>query len=205
MRLPAGVEVYSLPVDGAAVRRAGGAGTGLDNLLPFIDPGQAARYFIGDAATSPERPSNATYKLGVVRPHSAFTPHAHGGEHFVLSLGYAACGLYDEDTGSPVLVRLGPGTLIRIPALLPHSFANRAGSPLLILAANSGYGIDHENYAITADAAETRAMAGGDVDFPALAKALRALEGALTLPPLTWRERTAHRLRRFAAGLEGTA
>jgi len=209
MRLPAGVEVYSLPVDGTAVRHAGGAvsaGPGLDKLLPFIDPGQAARYFIGDAATSPERPSNATYKLGVVRPHSAFTPHAHGGEHFVLSLGYAACGLYDEDAGSPVLVRLGPGTLIRIPALRPHSFANRAGSPLLILAANTGYGIDHEDYAITAAAAETRAVGGGDgVDFPALAKALRALEGVEPLPPLTWRERTAHRLRRFAAGLEGTA
>src|SRR3954468_3127518 len=125
MRLPAGVEVYSLPADGTAVRRAGGAGPGLHKLPPFLDPGQTARYFIGDAATSPQRPSNATYKLGVVRPHSAFTPHAHGGEHFVLSLGYAACGLYDEDTGSPVLVRLGPGTLIRIPALLPHSFANR--------------------------------------------------------------------------------
>jgi hypothetical protein len=206
MRLPAGVEVYSLPVDGTAVRRAAGAGSDLDELLPFIDPGQAARYFIGDAATSPERPSNATYKLGVVRPHSAFTPHAHGGEHFVLSLGYAACGLYDGDSGSPVLVRLGPGTLIRIPALLPHSFANRSRSPLLILAANSGYGIDHEDYAITADAAETRAVMGGDgMDFPALAKALRALEDTDPSPPLTWRERIAYRLRTIAAGLEGDA
>ena len=84
--------------------------------------------------------------------------------------------------------------------------ANRAGSPLLILAANSGYGIDHEDYAITADAAETRAVADSDgVDFPALAKALRALEGADPLPPLTWRERIAHRLRSAAARLEGTA
>jgi len=203
MRLPAGVEVYSLPVDGTAVRRAGGAvsaGPGLDKLLPFIDPGQAARYFIGDAATSPERPSNATYKLGVVRPHSAFTPHAHGGEHFVLSLGYAACGLYDEDTGSPVLVRLGPGTLIRIPALRPHSFANRAGSPLLILAANTGYGIDHEDYAITAPAAEAR---GAENDaFPALAKALRALEADNGPETMTWRERIADRLRRAAHRLE---
>src|SRR4030095_6557923 len=106
-----------------------------------------------------------------------------------LSLGYAACGLYDERTDSPVLVRLGPGTLIRIPALLPHSFANRAGGPLLILAANSGYGIDHEDYAITADVAETRAVADTEVDYPALAKALRALENGDPLPPLTWRER----------------
>jgi hypothetical protein len=200
-RLPAGVEVYALPVDGSTTRRTScHTGTELDDLLPFIDPGQAARYFIGDARTSPERPSNATYKLGVVRPHSAFTPHAHGGEHFVLSLGYAACGLYDAAREEPVLLRLGPGTLIRIPARMPHSFANRAGSPLLILAANSGYGIDHEDYAITADAAERRAAE--DADLPGLAKALRALEAADGLPPLTWRERVALRLRRIAAGLE---
>jgi hypothetical protein len=190
--LPAGVEVYSFPVDGDVGR--------LDNLLPFIDPGQAARYFVGDATTSPQRPSNATYKLGIVRPHSAFTPHAHGGEHFVLSLGYAACGLYDERTGSPVVARLAPGTLIRIPALMPHSFANRAGTPLLILAANTGYGIDHEDYAITADAAEQRMS--DELDYPAMAKALRALENAAEPPALTWRERVAYRLRRIAAGQE---
>jgi hypothetical protein len=197
VRLPAGVEVYSFPVDGAATRNGSGD---LDRLLPFIDPGQAARYFIGDAATSPQRPSNATYKLGVVRPHSAFTAHAHAGEHFVLSLGYAACGLFDADTESTLRVHLGPGTLIRIPALLPHSFANRAGTPLLILAANSGYGIDHEDYAITAVAAEARAAE--NPEFPALAKALRALEAAGGPAPLTWRERIACRLRRLAAGLE---
>jgi hypothetical protein len=201
MRLPAGVEVYAFPADGAAGRRAGGS-TRLDNLLPFIDPGQAARYFIGDAGTSPHRPSNATFKLGVVRPHSAFTPHAHAGEHFVLSLGYAACGLFDAGTESTLMVRLGPGTMIRIPALLPHSFANRAGTPLLILAANSGFGIDHEDYAITATAAESRAA--DDPGFPALAKALRALESAGGPAALTWRERIADRLRRLAAGLEAS-
>ena len=83
---------------------------------------------------------------------------------------------------------------------MPHSFANRAGSPLLILAANSGYGIEHEDYAITADAAERRAAE--DADFPVLAKALRALETAGALPPLTLRERIAGRLRRIAGGLE---
>src|SRR5262245_32778284 len=112
VRLPAGVEVYSFPADGAAARRGGSGGTELDNLLPFIDPGQVARYFIGDAATSPQQPSNATYKLGVVRPHSAFTPHAHAGEHFVFSLGYAACGLYDAGTESTLSVHLRPGTMI---------------------------------------------------------------------------------------------
>jgi hypothetical protein len=193
--------VYSLPAGGAAVRRAAGAASELDGFLPFIDPGQRARYFIGDANTSPERPSNATYKLGVVRPHSAFTPHAHGGEHFVLSLGYAACGLYDPATEAAVRVDLTPGTLIRIPAMLPHSFANRAGTPLLILAVNTGYGIDHEDYAITAAVAEQRGAAAG-ADFPALAKALRTLEASAEAVSLTWRERAAARLRRLATRLE---
>jgi hypothetical protein len=170
-----------------------------DGFLPFIDAGQRARYFIGDAATSPERPSNATYKLGVVRPHSAFTPHAHGGEHLVLSLGYASCGLYHAESDSSVRVDLTPGTLIRIPAMMPHSFGNRAGSPLLILAANTGFGIDHEDYAITASDAEARAH---EADFPALAKALRALEADNDPATMNWRERIANRLRRAAYRLE---
>jgi hypothetical protein len=178
-----------------------------DGFLPFIDPAQRARYFIGDATTSPERPSNATYKLGVVNPHSAFTPHAHAGEHFVLSLGYASCGLYDLDTERGVRVALTPGTLIRIPAMMPHSFGNRAGNPLLILAANTGYGIDHEDYAITAPAAEARGAGSGpetdpETDFPALAKALRALEADHEPETMTWRERIARRLRRAAHRLE---
>jgi uncharacterized RmlC-like cupin family protein len=200
--LPAGVEVYTLGVDGAA-RLGSGELTG---FLRFIDDGQRARYFIGDRATSPQRPSNATYKLGVVRPHSAFTPHAHGGEHFVLSLGYAACGVYDEQRQAAVQIRLSPGTMIRIPALVPHSFANRSAHPLLVLAANTGYGIDHEDYAITAAAAEARAVgtdAGDDHDHPALAKALRCLEAAPGPGRLTRRERLAARLRRLAAHLEG--
>ena len=200
MRLPAGVEVYSFPADGAAIRRTRTGVAQPDGFLPFIDAGQRARYFIGDAATSPERPSNATYKLGVVRPHSAFTPHSHGGEHFVLSLGYASCGLYDVGAERGVRVVLTPGTLIRIPAMMPHSFGNRAGNPLLILAANTGYGIDHEDYAVTASAAEAR---GAENDtFPALAKALRALEADNEPETMTWRERIAGRLRRAARRLE---
>jgi hypothetical protein len=102
-RLPPGVELYRLGVDGSVTvsDRDTSRALGPDReFLPFIDDGQFARYFIGDAKTSPERPSNATYKLGVVAPRTAFTPHAHGGEHFVLSLGHAACGLYDETTGA---------------------------------------------------------------------------------------------------------
>lgn len=205
--LPPGVEVYSFPADGAAIRRTRAGMAEPDGFLPFIDSGQRARYFIGDAATSPERPSNATYKLGVVRPHSAFTPHAHGGEHFVLSLGYASCGLYDQDAEHTVRVALTPGTLIRIPALMPHSFGNRAGSPLLILAANTGFGIDHEDYAITAADAEARGADPRDHgapvdDFPRLAKALRALESANDPGAMTLRERIASRLRRAAHRLE---
>lgn len=199
--LPPGVEIYSFPSDGAAIRRTRAGVSEPDGFLPFIDSGQRARYFVGDAATSPERPSNATYKLGVVRPHSAFTPHSHGGEHFVLSLGYASCGLYDLGAERTVRVTLTPGTLIRIPAMMPHSFGNRAGSPLLILAANTGFGIDHEDYAITAPDAEARGAAA-DTDFPRLAKALRALESANDPGMMTLRERIANRLRRAAHRLE---
>ena len=201
--LPAGVEVYTLGGPGAPFVTRGAQRLPLDGFDDFIDDGQLARYFVGDRATSPERPSNATYKLGVVRPHSAFTPHAHGGEHFVLSLGYAACGVYDAERQCAVRVPLTPGTMIRIPALLPHSFGNRDGRPLLILAANSGYGIDHADYAITAEEAERRALTVHDpeVDYALLAKALHTLDG----PPgrTTLRERLASALRDAAHRLEG--
>lgn len=212
--LPAGVEVYALTADGTALLTSRtGRGDLLDpaELLPFIDSGQHARYLIGDALTSPERPSNATYKLGLMRGHSAFTPHAHGGEHFVLSLGYAACGLYDDERQEAVTVRLTPGVMLRIPALLPHSFINRGDGRLLILAANTGFGIDHENYAITAEEAERRAAAeppGGGaaaMDYPALAKALRAVGSAPAPGGMSLRERTARAARRLAVRLEGSA
>ncbi|MQY10664.1 hypothetical protein SRB5_07760 [Streptomyces sp. RB5] len=214
-RLPRGVLLYRLGAGGSVALADRDGARGLvpeRDLLRFIDDGQFAHYLVGDAATSPERPSNATVKLGVVGPRSAFTPHAHGGEHFVLSLGHAACGLYDDERGRVVEVPLVPGELIRIPAMMPHSFANRATSPLTILAANTGYGIDHEDYAITAPEAERRAS--GPVpdaerhtvtDYLELAAALRDIErvqrvrgtGATTV-----RERLAARLRRLAQGLE---
>ncbi|MFD3451950.1 cupin domain-containing protein [Streptomyces sp. NPDC058691] len=195
-------------------------GPGRD-LLPFIDDGQFAHYLIGDAATSPERPSNATVKLGIVGPRSAFTPHAHGGEHFVLSLGYAACGLYDTERARAFEVLLAPGELIRIPEMMPHSFANRDSTALTILAANTGYGIDHEDYAITAPEAERRAAEPScrtttspgahtgtlaPTDYRVLAGALRDIERAQRLrgpAATTGRERLAARLRRLAQGLEG--
>ncbi|MFD3532657.1 cupin domain-containing protein [Streptomyces sp. NPDC058664] len=220
--LPDGVELYHLRPDGGILLadREGRRELGPEReFLRFIDDGQFAHYLVGDAATSPERPSNATVKLGVVGPRSAFTPHAHGGEHFVLSLGHAACGLYDEDRARVVDVPLVPGMLIRIPEMMPHSFANRADVPLTILAANTGYGIDHEDYAITAAEAERRAKApvGGThgrtalaagpslTDHRALAAALRDIERAQRVHGIaatTVRERLAARLRRMATALE---
>ncbi|MGR4878250.1 cupin domain-containing protein [Streptomyces sp. LARHCF249] len=227
--LPGGVELYHLRPDGGIVLadREGARELGPEReFLRFIDDGQFAHYLVGDAGTSPERPSNATVKLGVVGPRSAFTPHAHGGEHFVLSLGHAACGLYDADRDRVTEVRLAPGMLIRIPEMMPHSFANRGDAPLTILAANTGYGIDHEDYAITAAEAEQRAAAssvrpgpaGGRTvptaaataitsatDYRALAAALRDIERAQRVHGIsgtTVRERLAARLRRAATALE---
>ncbi|MFE6286172.1 cupin domain-containing protein [Streptomyces sp. NPDC057877] len=219
--LPHGVRLYRLRPDGSVVLadRDGARDLGPErDLLRFIDDGQFAHYLVGDAATSPERPSNATVKLGIVGPRSAFTPHAHGGEHFVLSLGYAACGLYDGERGRVTEVPLAPGELIRIPEMMPHSFANRDTSPLTILAANTGYGIDHEDYAITAPEAERRAAAEPSTGAPsgtgtlartgylALAAALRDIERLQRVRGTgvtTARERLAARLRRLAHGLEG--
>ncbi|WP_299531568.1 cupin domain-containing protein [uncultured Streptomyces sp.] len=227
--LPHGVEIYHLRPDGRVVvgdrhreHELGPAG----ELLRFIDDGQFAHYLVGDAATSPERPSNATVKLGVVRPRSAFTPHAHGGEHFVLSLGHAACGLYDAERGTTAEVPLSPGMLIRIPEMMPHSFANRGGLPLTILTANTGFGIDHEDYAITAADARRRAGESGPAegaaegpegrspvataappttDFLTLAAALESIEErqrTAGIARTTVRERLAARLRRVATALE---
>ncbi|SNS89028.1 Mannose-6-phosphate isomerase, cupin superfamily [Actinacidiphila glaucinigra] len=221
--LPRGVRLYRLGPDGSVVLADRDGTRDLrpeHDLLRFIDDGQFAHYLVGDAATSPDRPSNATVKLGIVGPRSAFTPHAHGGEHFVLSLGHGACGLYDAERGRVTDVPLVPGELIRIPEMVPHSFANRGTDPLPLLAANTGYGIDHEDYAITAGEAERRAAGapqaaappgrGTDTlartDYLALAAALRDIERVQRVrgPGVTTvRERLAARLRRLAWGLEG--
>ncbi|MFD0257932.1 cupin domain-containing protein [Kitasatospora indigofera] len=200
-RLPSGVDLYQLRPDGRVLLadRRGARELGPQDpggeLLRFIDDGQFAHYLVGDAKTSPERPSNATYKLGIVGPRSAFTPHAHGGEHLVLSLGHASCGLYDAERRRVVDLPLAPGMLVRIPELMPHSFANRGDGPLNILAANTGFGIDHEDYAITAAEAERRS----DTE---LAAQLREVERTQRLGTVTAGERLAARLRRLATALE---
>ncbi|MGB9632111.1 MAG: cupin domain-containing protein [Chloroflexaceae bacterium] len=177
-------------------------------MLRFIDSGQYTQYLIGSAATSDHNPANATFKLGFVRPHSAFTPHAHGAEHFVLSMGYASCGLYDHERATVAHVRLIPGSLLYIPALMPHSFNNRADSPLPLVIANTGMGIDHDDYAITAAMAEERARSG-DETAARLVAALRQLEVEMAADRLhvevSWRERIALLLRRLAGVLEGGA
>ncbi|MEH0467056.1 hypothetical protein [Streptomyces acidiscabies] len=75
--LPSGVRLYRIGADGTVLLadRDGARELGPDkDLLRFIDDGQFAHYLVGDAKTSPERPSNATVKLGIVGPRSAFTP-----------------------------------------------------------------------------------------------------------------------------------
>jgi hypothetical protein len=174
--LPAGVELYRLGVDGAIELSDATGPRRLDRdpaLLRFIDDGQRAHYLIGDQYSGPAHPSQATVKIGVVAPHSAFRPHVHGAEHVVLSLGHASCTLVHD--GRPLALALPPGYLVRIPAMLPHAFGNRAGAPLLVLAANTGLGIADDDYAV--DAEEAARRAGGDQRWAATAAALRALDG----------------------------
>jgi uncharacterized RmlC-like cupin family protein len=221
--LPAGASILVTDSDGSLLTIRRHYVQPLDperdnDLLPFIDQGHVARYLIGSAATSDHNPTNTTYKLGVVAAHRGFTPHAHGAEHFVFSTVYAACGLYDAERDDIVTVTLTPGMMLHIPAMMPHTFNNRAGKPLLLLIANTGMGLDHEDYAITAAQAEARARHAHDnhhhhhnhheqsVDFAQLAAVLRRMEQ--TLPQmqahhrLNWRERLAMRLRWLATQLE---
>ncbi|WP_298816510.1 cupin domain-containing protein [Chloroflexus sp.] len=215
--LPQGATLYLFDADGIVYAVSKGCLRRLDptrraedcaEMLRFIDSGQYTKYLIGSAATSDDNPANATFKLGFVRPHSAFTPHAHGAEHFVLSMGYASCGLYDHERAAVAHVRLIPGSMLHIPALMPHSFNNRADDPLPLVIANTGMGIDHDDYAITAAMAEERARSG-DETAARLVTALRQLEAEMAVDRLhvtvSWRERIAHLLRRLAGALEGGA
>jgi hypothetical protein len=193
--LPAGVELYRLGAGGEIELVTAGGVRRLDRdggLLRFIDDGQGAHYLIGDAGSGPERPSHATVKLGVVAPHSAFRPHVHGAEHVVLSLGYSSCTLVEH--GQVIELALPPGHLVRIPAMLPHAFGNRAGRPLLVMAANTGLGLADANYAVDANEAAARG-------WEQVAAELRLLNGVRPAP-LRARERLAAGLRRVAQLLE---
>jgi hypothetical protein len=214
--LPRGATLYRFEADGivsvvscGGVRRLDPTRRDADRaeLLPFIDAGQFTSYLVGSSTTSDANPANATFKIGFVRPQSAFTPHAHGAEHFVLNMGYASCGLFDAERDAVAHVRLVPGALLHIPALMPHSFNNRAGVPLPLVITNTGMGIDHEEYAITAAQAEERARKGEGEQHARMAAALRRL--ATEMPSvrahagLSLREQLAARLRRLAGALEG--
>jgi hypothetical protein len=193
--LPAGVELYRLGAGGEIELVTAGGVRILDReggLLRFIDDGQRAHYLIGDAKSGPEHPSHATVKLGVVAPHSSFRPHVHGAEHVVLSLGYSSCTLIEH--GQVVELALPPGHLVRIPAMLPHAFGNRAGRPLLVMAANTGLGLADANYAVDANEAAVRG-------WEQVAAELRLLKGVRPAP-LRARERLAAGLRRVAQLLE---
>lgn len=193
--LPAGVELYRLGAGGEVELVTAGAVRRLDRdgrLLRFIDDGQGAHYLIGEADSGPERPSHATVKLGVVAPHSAFRPHVHGAEHVVLSLGHGTCTLVEH--GRLVELALPPGHCVRIPAMLPHAFGNRAARPLLVLAANTGLGLADADYAVDAGEAAARG-------WDRLAGELQLLDGVRPAR-LRARERVAVGLRRVAQLLE---
>lgn len=202
--VPDGVELYRLRTDGGVelVTASGDRRVDADpELLPFIDDGQRAHYLIGDARSGPDRPSQATLKIGIVAPHSAFSPHVHGAEHVVLSLGQASCTLLHR--GRPVELVLPPGCLVRIPAMLPHAFGNRAGQPLLVVAANTGLGLHDADYAVVAEEADRRAVAG-QPKWTAIAAQLRLLAAAGPAP-LPARARLAGSLRRLAERLDRSA
>lgn len=198
--LPDGVELYRLSTAGTIALSTPAGDHRLDrdpDLLRFIDDGHRAHYLIGDQDSGPDRPSQATVKVGVVAPHGAFRPHVHAAEHVVLSLGHASCTLAAGER--LVDLALPPGCLVRIPAMLPHAFGNRAGEPLLILAANTGLGIADADYAV--DAAEARRRVGTSGDWADIAEALDRLvaSGPGRLGP---RDRAARLLRALAERLE---
>jgi uncharacterized RmlC-like cupin family protein len=120
----------------------------------FINPGNHAFYLLGKPETSQETPNNATVKVGISNPHHHFVPHAHGVEHYVFSQGFSGCLLFDHKQKKALAIKLLPGSLIYIAAMIPHSFYNRSDVPLITLIANGGLGIHHEKYAITQEIAK---------------------------------------------------
>ena len=172
--LPDGVELYTFDAGGEVVvrdeRGARSLGPGGD-LLPFIDDGQFARYFIGDAQDLARAAEQRHVQAGRGRPaQRVHAARARAASTSSSSLGHASCGLYDAERGRVAALRLAPGTHGPHPgACCRTRSATGPARPLLILAANTGFGIDHEDYAITAaQAARARRRRP-----PGLAKALR--------------------------------
>lgn len=150
-----------------------------DKLHLFINPGNQAYYLLGTPDTGPENPNNATVKMGITDSHHHFTPHAHGVEHYVKSEGFSGCLLYNHEKKTAVAVKLIPGSMIYIPGWVPHAFYNRSDIPLIILVANGGLGLHHENYAVTKEIAEKRLkdmQSKGDKNLEELARVLGSIE-----------------------------
>lgn len=126
------------------------------NIHQFINAGNLAHYLLGSPQTNADNPQNATFKLGMTDPQHAFTPHAHGARHFVTAMGHSGCILFDKGQQTTVPIKLLPGSMIDIPGGLPHAFYNRSKEPLVIVVANAGLGIEHEDYAVTREMALQR-------------------------------------------------
>jgi hypothetical protein len=160
--LPHGCKLYQLSVTGKMFVATNGKveevsrGTQeyADQLHVFINPGNLAYYLLGTPETSEKNPNNATAKIGITDPHHHFIPHAHGVEHYVFSQGFSGCLLFDHAQKKALAIKLLPGSLVYISAMIPHSFYNRTDVPLITLIANGGLGIHHEKYAITKKVAE---------------------------------------------------
>ena len=127
-----------------------------DTLHLFVNPGNVAHYLLGSPHTSEENPNNATFKVGITNPHYHFIPHAHGTEHYVVSQGFSGCLLFDHENKKAVPIKLLPGSIIYISKMVPHAFYNRSDIPLIILVANAGLGLYHEDYAITKKTAQKK-------------------------------------------------
>jgi uncharacterized RmlC-like cupin family protein len=168
--LPAGCKLYQMSITGRVFVAGNGEVKELsrkeaeyhDTIHTFINAGNTAHYLIGTPDTSQKNPANATVKVMMMEPHNHFIPHSHGTEHFIYCQGYAGCLLYFEETRRVFPVFLKPGMLIYLTPMVPHAFFNRVNAQFVALVSNTGLGINHEEYAITAEKAG--AFAGQQTD-----------------------------------------
>lgn len=182
-----------------------------DTIHTFINAGNTAHYLIGTPDTSQKNPANATVKVMMMEPHNHFIPHSHGTEHFIYCQGYAGCLLYFEETKRVFPVFLKPGMLIYLTPMVPHAFFNRVGERFMALVSNTGLGINHEEYAITAEKAGTLAEEQSDESqkayYRGMQKELQKIEQfypSFDIPgSLSLREKVGRSLYRLAEYVSG--
>jgi mannose-6-phosphate isomerase-like protein (cupin superfamily) len=212
--LPHGCKLYQLSVtgkmfvagEGKVQEVSRGTQEYANQLHVFINPGNLAYYLLGNPETSEQNPNNATAKVGITDPHHHFIPHAHGVEHYVFSQGFSGCLLFNHAEQKAFPIKLLPGSLIYISAMIPHSFYNRSDVPLITLIANGGLGIHHEKYAVTKELAEASLQKENDPEKRAeltdLSQALGSIEeyfvSAHPERDLSLNERVARKLYRLA-------